>query len=58
MLKSIVQDREEIEMNKITSLEIYYMGERIGRLAMTPDALCAFEYVAEYIKTGVSLSPL
>jgi serine/threonine-protein kinase HipA len=32
-------------------------GEIVGRLVLTPDNLCAFEYDAGYIKNGQSISP-
>ncbi|MFA6334931.1 MAG: hypothetical protein WCX48_05160 [Bacteroidales bacterium] len=28
----------------------------IGRIALTPDGLCGFEYDSEYLKTGKSIS--
>ena len=32
-------------------------GGKVGRLALTPDTLCAFEYDPEYLASGVSISP-
>lgn len=44
-------------MNEVKVVDVFLNDTRIGRLALTPDALCAFEYTPEYIQTGVSLSP-
>lgn len=44
-------------MKNINSLEVFLNQKLIGKLAITPDNLCAFEYDAEYIKTGSSISP-
>ena len=44
-------------MKKISALDVFLNQKHIGKLAMTPDSLCAFEYDAEYIKTGISISP-
>jgi serine/threonine-protein kinase HipA len=44
-------------MNKIDALEVFLHGRRVGRLAMTPERLCAFQYDAEYLRDGVSVSP-
>lgn len=32
-------------------------GETVGRLALTPDNLCAFQYDADYLNKGQSISP-
>lgn len=32
-------------------------GRTVGRLALTPENLCAFEYDSEYLKKGQSVSP-
>lgn len=47
----------EREMNSIKQIEVLYNNSLVGRLAMTKDALCAFEYSAEWLKTGFSISP-
>ena len=44
-------------MNDIKVLEVALAGERIGKLALTPENLCAFEYDANYLQNGVSISP-
>lgn len=32
-------------------------GIKVGQIALTPDALCAFEYEPAYLASGVSISP-
>lgn len=44
-------------MNNIDVVEVLMNQEIVGRIAMTPDHLCAFEYDAEFLKTGHSISP-
>lgn len=41
--------------NKI--LTVKYHGRTVGRLALTPDNLMAFEYDTDWLKTGFSISP-
>lgn len=44
-------------MNKVDIIEVWLNQEFIGRIAMTPDYLCAFEYDATYLAKGDSISP-
>jgi len=44
-------------MNKVDLLEVYLNGCSVGRIALTPEGLCAFEYDSEWLKNGHSLSP-
>lgn len=44
-------------MNKIKALEVFWKDVLVGRLALTEDGLCAFEYAGTYIGNGVSVSP-
>lgn len=44
-------------MNSIKQIEVIYIGRVVGRLALTKDGLCAFEYSAEWITSGFSISP-
>lgn len=44
-------------MNKIYVLEIYLNEQRVGRMALTPENTCAFEYDNQWLKTGYSISP-
>jgi len=44
-------------MNEIKVIDIFMNGAKVGRIAMTPDALCAFEYDSAYLLSGNSISP-
>ena len=44
-------------MNSISVIEVFIAHRRIGRLALTPDNLCAFEYDADWLSDGYSISP-
>ena len=38
-------------------LNVFYRGRLVGRLAETPEKLLAFEYDAEWLRDGFSISP-
>ena len=40
------------------AITVFLHGTKVGRLATTPDGLCAFQYDAEYVASGHSISPL
>ena len=42
----------------IDLLYVHYRDKRVGRLAMAPNNCCAFEYDAEWLKDGFSISPI
>lgn len=44
-------------MNSIKVVEVRMNGMQVGRLALTPDGLCAFEYSMEFFSHGFSISP-
>ncbi|MDZ4204201.1 MAG: type II toxin-antitoxin system HipA family toxin [Bacteroidales bacterium] len=44
-------------MKKIKLVEVYFADVRVGRLAQTKESICAFEYDAEYLTKGISISP-
>ena len=44
-------------MNRIKALEVFWGDAPVGRLALTADGLCAFEYAGTYIGNGISVSP-
>lgn len=44
-------------MSKISVIEVFIKNNRVGRLALTPDELCLFEYDAEWVANGYSISP-
>lgn len=46
-------DEEVPEMNDIKVIEVALAGEKIGKLALTPDNFCAFEYDANYLVAGM-----
>jgi serine/threonine-protein kinase HipA len=45
-------------MDNISFIDVFLNGQLVGKLAITPQSLCAFEYDADYMKDGVSISPL
>lgn len=44
-------------MNSIKQIEVIYADRLVGRLALTKEGLCAFEYSAEWLQSGFSISP-
>lgn len=44
-------------MNNINKIEAYIQDNMVGRLALTSDFLCAFEYDSQWIRNGYSISP-
>ncbi|WP_431433344.1 type II toxin-antitoxin system HipA family toxin [Bacteroides hominis] len=44
-------------MSSISIIEILISDRRVGRMALTPEGLCGFEYDADWIKSGFSISP-
>ena len=44
-------------MNEIKVVEVFLNDHKIGRVAITLDALCAFEYDYAYLLSGTSISP-
>lgn len=44
-------------MNSINQIEVIYDKRQVGRLALTKDKLCAFEYSADWQNRGFSISP-
>lgn len=44
-------------MQQIEQIAVVYHGRPVGRLALTPEGLCAFEYAAEWLSTGFAISP-
>jgi serine/threonine-protein kinase HipA len=45
-------------MNKVTTVEVLIGNQSVGRLALTKEQLCVFEYDSEWLKDGFSISPL
>jgi len=44
-------------MNEVNLIKVFMQGLTVGRIALTPDLLCAFEYDPSYILSGKSVSP-
>lgn len=44
-------------MNNIKQIEVIYTERVVGRLALTKEGLCAFEYSSEWLASGFSISP-
>lgn len=44
-------------MNSISMIEIFISDSRVGRMALTPEGLCGFEYDVDWIQSGFSISP-
>lgn len=44
-------------MDSISIVEIFISDRRVGRMALTPEGLCGFEYDADWIQSGFSISP-
>jgi serine/threonine-protein kinase HipA len=43
--------------NKPKFVVVFLHGETVGRIALTPEKLCAFEYDTDFLKNGQSVSP-
>lgn len=44
-------------MKNLKLVEVYFGAVKVGRLAQTKEGICAFEYDANYLSTGISISP-
>lgn len=44
-------------MNEVKVIEVFMNKVKLGRIALTPDFLCAFEYDLAYLSSGTSISP-
>lgn len=44
-------------MNSIRQIEVVYARQVVGRMALTNEGLCAFEYSPEWLASGFSISP-
>lgn len=44
-------------MNSLRQIEVIYGNRPVGRLALTKEGLCAFEYSTEWLGSGFSISP-
>ena len=41
-------------MNSIKQIEVIYDNRLVGRLALTQEGLCAFEYSTDWLSSGFS----
>jgi len=48
---------KDLNMKNIKLVEVYLGDVKVGRIALTKEGICAFEYDANYIATGISISP-
>ena len=53
----MINDYWLVILKKIKLVEIFIGNNRVGRLAQTKEGLCAFEYDANYLLSGSSISP-
>jgi len=44
-------------MKQIKLVEVFLANQKVGRLALTNDGICAFEYDSNYLVSGSSISP-
>lgn len=44
-------------MNSIKQIEVLLADRLVGRLALTKEGLCAFEYAPDWLGSGFSISP-
>ena len=56
-MSRVLPVKEERKMNSIKQIEVICDGRLVGRLALTKDGLCAFEYSSGWIRSGFSVSP-
>lgn len=47
----------EGKMINVDVLEVFMNQERVGRMALTPEGICGFQYDAGYLSAGKSISP-
>ena len=52
-----MQSREDEIFSKPRSENVFLNQKFVGRLASTPENLCAFDYDSNYLKRGYSISP-
>lgn len=44
-------------MNRVGRIEVVFGNRGVGRMTLTKDGLCAFEYSSEWLASGFSISP-
>jgi serine/threonine-protein kinase HipA len=53
----VLRVKEERKMNNVKQIEVICDNRLVGRLALTKERLCAFEYSVEWLNAGFSISP-
>ena len=56
-MSKVLPVKEERKMNSVKQIEVIYDKQLVGRLALTPDGWCAFEYSPDWLRSGFSVSP-
>ena len=56
-MSKVLYVKEGRKMNSIKRIEVIYDNRLVGRWALTKESLCAFEYSAEWLNSGFSISP-
>ena len=52
------REREERKMSSMVKVvEVWWNKRLVGRIALEPSGLCAFEYDQRFLADGVSVSP-
>ena len=51
------KESEETEVNSFSMIEVFFSDRCVGRMALTPDGVCVFEYAPDWLQTGFSISP-
>ncbi|GHV42440.1 hypothetical protein FACS1894187_24680 [Synergistales bacterium] len=46
-----------MQNNPVNVLNVFYHEQQVGRIALTPNNLCAFEYSPNWIANGFAISP-
>jgi len=44
-------------MDRVQQIEVFFSDHPVGRLALTKEGLCAFEYSSDWLTSGFSISP-
>jgi serine/threonine-protein kinase HipA len=42
-------------MDEVKVIEVFWNEDKVGKIALTADNLCAFEYDASYLQKGISI---
>ena len=56
-MSKVSRVNEAGKMNSIKQIEVLLADRLVGRLALTKEGLCAFEYAPDWLGSGFSISP-